>query len=203
MRRVPLAVHNNILAEDRIYYNMKFSQWFYENEVPVMALPDPKKYYLACVLDPLSQQHLIGIAEKVYAEQMQAAIPRGWVFKAHHMTVNFRPSLQDLQKMQALFGQDVTLRVKSIGWDDSCIAAVVENDSHVVSTNAVPHITIAHSPSVSAEYSNTMLASKKNWKPNTEDHTHLGSIFLGVLKYDATRVWPEVGHPLAAPSFVS
>ena len=181
---------------------MNFAKWYTEMEQSV-TFPDPRKYYLACVLNPLSQHNLKNFAENKYLEQMSQRIPNNWVFKCHHTTVKFNCTLQDFQKFQNLFEETIQIKVLYLAWDDNCIAAKIATHPTVPGDNSDPHITIAHSNNVKADYSNAMLANKNNIKPQTNHEMELPSVFLAVLKYDQTKTWPVVNYPLAAPSLVS
>jgi hypothetical protein len=170
---------------------MKFSQWFNEMEQQ-SAMPDAKQFsYLACVLDLISQKHL----EAVVIKQGHN-IPSGWNIRAHHMTVKFNPLIQDMETYKQYFGEDVHLVVTGIASDDKCIAVTVK-PSIAFPMTGKPHITIAHSSSVSPVYSNNLLSDDKKFsKIETVD---LNSVFAAV-KRDQVSIWPEKPFPLAIPS---
>lgn len=186
---------HKILTERIDIYNMKFSQWFAENDQPAL---DTKKYYLACVLPmPVRNQLKAFVESNVH-------IPPNWTFKTHHLTVKFNLQLGDVEKFKNLFRQDVSIRVKALGWDEdkgkgiepaNCIAAVVEatvekTNEKIPVDNAIAHITIAHSHMVKPFYSNQMLADNKNIRPNTASAVQYNSIFCAVDKFNEDKFWP-------------
>lgn len=179
---------------------MKFSLWFNEMEQQ-MALPDARQFaYIGCVLEKISQNHLIGLARKLFMEQNGRNIPMGWTFRAHHMTVKFKPQAPDIQTLHQFFGQKVELHTVSFFSDDNCAAVTVSSTPALPITNGTPHITIAHSKAVGPVYSNTLIQNKSRMIA-AHDNVPLISILLGV-QHDQSMVWPQTIIPLAAPSLV-
>lgn len=177
---------------------MKFSLWL--NEMEQMALPDARQFaYIGCVLEKISQNHLIGLARKLFMEQNGRDIPMNWTFRAHHMTVKFKPQVSDLQALHQFFGKKVELHVISFASDENC-AAITVSPTPVLPVTNIPHITIAHSKSVGPVYSNTLLQNKSKIIP-AYDNVALISILLAV-QHDQNKVWPETIIPLASPSLV-
>lgn len=177
---------------------MKFAMWLNEAEQN-MPLPNTREFaYLGCVLEKISQTHLIGLARKHYNEQNNREMPRDWVVRAHHMTVKFGPSAQDLQNYHSLLGQTVELSIRGFASDANCCAVLVAPNMNIRVENASPHITIAHAMGVKPVYSNQLLMNKDRIMP-IHDSVSLVSIFLAV-KHNQTQVWPEVGYALASPS---
>lgn len=178
---------------------MKFAQWFTEEEG--QPLPDARQFsYIACVLDLMSQNHLEAVVKKWSLEKLGHGIPPDWLWKAHHMTVMFRQGgllAQDLETYKHFFGQNVKLNVTGIAADDNCIAVTVKPDATFPLQNARPHITVAHSRSVSPVYSNTLLMDKKNI--HTTEGVEINSVFAAVKK-DQKSIWPEKPFPLAIAS---
>lgn len=86
-----------------------------------------KVLYCAVVLDNDSHNELLNIG-----------IPEGWKPFAHHMTIAFGKSLEDLG-LSVDDGKLVILTVTHIGVSDMAIAAKVDGYQ---STNKIPHITI-------------------------------------------------------------
>lgn len=78
------------------------------------------------------------------------------ILKSTHMTIKFRPSLEEVSLMP--LGQEVTLQVT--GWaGDGSIQAVSVEPVGVGSANAIPHVTFAiKDPSVAPKLSNDLLA---------------------------------------------
>lgn len=72
----------------------------------------------------------------------------------HHMTIQFKPSPEDLAALPA--GQTVKVRVVAWAADELAQAVVVEPE--VASKKAVPHITVATADGTSPAYSNDLLA---------------------------------------------
>ncbi len=173
---------------------MKFSQWFNEMEQQ-SAMPDAKQFsYLACVLDLMSQNHLEAVVRKWLLAQGHD-IPSDWTIRAHHMTVKFNPLTQDMETYKQYFGEDVHLTVTGIASDDNCVAVTVK-PSASFPMNGLPHITVAHSRSVSPVYSNNLLSDRS--KIHQIETVDLNSIFAAV-KRDQRSIWPEKSFPLAVP----
>ncbi len=163
---------------------MKFSQWIMLQETD---LPD-NILYTACVLHRNSQQYLIGLVDKWMFENTGSGIPRqGWTMRAHHMTIKFRPRQIDLEAVASLFGEEVSLTVTALAWDEYCIAVSV-HPGKVLPLGQVPHITIAHSRDVGPVYSNTLLADKSKWKAVSSPE--LVSFLVGVTNYG---IYPNMG----------
>lgn len=179
---------------------MEFAKWFMENDAASM-MPDARQFsYIGCVLDQMSQNHLEGVVKKWAMEQMGHGIPPDWIWRAHHMTVMFRQgglTTQDLETYRAFFGQDVKLHVNGLAADDNCIAVVVKPDPSFPMQNKIPHITVAHSKSVSPVYSNTLLMDRNKIHPVSS--VELTSVFAAVKK-DQHSIWPEKSFPLAVNS---
>jgi hypothetical protein len=177
---------------------MKFSLWLNEVEQQ-MAIPDAKNFaYLGCVLEKISQRHLIGLGQKLYNEQNGIEMPRDWIVRSHHMTVKFGPSSGDMQKLYNHFGQTVELHIKGFASDENCAAVIIQ--SSIPTENVSSHITIAHSRNVKPFYSTQLLMNKRKII-NANDPIALMSVFLAV-KHDQTQVWPDTGHALASPTLV-
>jgi predicted kinase len=87
--------------------------------------------YSAVVLDTASKTRLL--------EFVGDKIPQGWKVFAHHMTINMGP-LKDKSDI----GKNVTLSVTALGLSDMAMAVKVEG---YPSKNAIPHVTVAVSPS--------------------------------------------------------
>lgn len=166
-----------------------------------MALPDARQFaYIGCVLEKISQNHLIGLARKLFMEQNGRDIPKDWTYRAHHMTVKFKPQATDFQALQQFFGQKIELAIGSFASDENCATILVSPSPRLPITNGTPHITIAHSKAVGPVYSNTLLQNKAKIIP-AHDNVALVSILLAV-KHDQSRVWPETVIPLASTSLV-
>lgn len=159
---------------------MKFNEWLIlreseqivtpDNDKPIpvtqQQLPDAKKVmYTACVLHKYSQTNLVSAIQKLMFEATGSGIPNGWIIRAHHMTVKFRPKQADIEAISFLLGKEVELNVTDWAYDDYGIACVVKPKASIPLANDVPHVTIAHSKDVGAVYSNTLLADRKKWKP--------------------------------------
>jgi len=163
--------------------------------------PDARQFaYIGCVLEKISQNHLIGVARKLFMEQNGRDIPTDWNFRAHHMTVKFKPQAADMQALQQFMGQKVELHVLNFASDDNCCAVTVSSNPKLPINNGIPHITIAHSKAVSPVYSNTLLQNRSEMIA-AHDNTALISLLLAV-KHDQSKVWPETIIPLASPSLV-
>lgn len=176
---------------------MKFLQWYTEMEQQ-SAMPDAKQFsYLACVLDLMSQNHLESVVRKWLLAQGKD-FPPDWTIRAHHMTVKFRNGgllNEDMEAYRQYFGEDVKLMVTGVAADENCVAVTVK-PSVGFPMQANPHITVAHSRSVSPVYSNTLLADRN--KIQRIETVELNSIFAAVKK-DQRSIWPEKPFPLAVP----
>lgn len=87
----------------------------------------------------------------------------GWEKLAHHMTIIMGPLKG---KARELIGQTFELRAVSFASDDKVMAVGVEQPGEVVSTNAVPHITLAVNRAVGGKP--VMSNRLTNWKPLPE-----------------------------------
>jgi len=162
--------------------------------------PDARQFaYIGCVLEKISQNHLIGLARKLFLQQNGRDIPMDWTFRAHHMTVKFKPQPADMQALHQFMGQKVELHVVNFVSDENCCAVTVSSNPKLPVSNGISHITIAHSKAVSPVYSNTLLQNGKIIA--AYDNASLVSILLAV-KHDQNKVWPETIIPLASPSLV-
>lgn len=179
---------------------MDFSNWFTETEQQ-MALPDARQFaYIGCVLEKISQTHLIGLARRLFMEQNGREIPLGWTIRAHHMTVKFKPQPPDMEALHAFFGQKIELHAVGFFSDENGAAMTVSSTPALPISNGVPHITIAHSKSVGPVYSNNLIQNKSRMIA-AHDNVPLISILLGV-QHDQSKVWPQTVIPLASPSLV-
>ncbi len=177
---------------------MNFAQWV-ENEM-TLPLPDAKQFsYIACVLDEMSQTHLESATKKWFFEFFGHDVPPSWSWRCHHMTVLFRQGgilTEDLEKYRQYFGDNVVLHIKAIVADDNAVAALVRPNINFPIQNPIPHITIAHSKSVSPVYSNSLLLNREKFhKVETVD---VNSVFAAVKK-NQTDIWPEKPFKLASP----
>lgn len=174
---------------------MNFSKWYAEMDQQNAPLPDARQFsYLACVLDLLSQNHLEAVVRKWLLSQGQD-FPADWTIRAHHMTVKFGVTTQDMEIYKQYFGEDVHLIVAGIAYDKNCVAVKVKPSVNFP-MQPNPHITVAHSRAVSPVYSNTLLADPHNIKHI--DTVDLNSVFAAVKK-DQKNIWPEKLFPLAVP----
>ena len=190
---------------------MNFAEWLtmIESEqnvnpspVPVTQpqLPDAKKVmYTACVLNKFSQTTLITAVRKWLFESTGSDMPKGWIGRAHHMTVKFSPRQSDIEAIASMLGKEVDLDVTDWAHDEFGIAVAVRPKVALPLANAVPHVTIAHSRDVGAVYSNTLLADRSKWNPVTDQSVVLQTELVCVLKDNVTLV-PSMVNP-ASPSF--
>lgn len=146
-----------------IYYKMNFAKWFTEMDQQ-QTLPDPRQFiYIACLLDESVQDDLKKYAAKWISDNSGRTIPPNWIWKAHHMTVLFRGSglvQKDMETYRNLWGEEITLTVTGIAFDldkQKIAAVTVKPSQSFPMQNVIPHITIAHEPSVGAKESNTLL----------------------------------------------
>lgn len=109
------------------------------------AKPKP---YAAIFLDPTSQNRLIAWWN------LAVRIPLLNDLKAHHMTLKFNPSQQDLDDFT--LGEPGVVQIIGYAADEKGQAVLVR--SSVRSHNQHPHITVAVAAGVSAAYSNDLLA---------------------------------------------
>lgn len=109
------------------------------------ARPKP---YAAIFLDPESQRRL------VLWWKLVIGIPLLGDIKAHHMTIKFNPSQEELGAIP--LGEQGSIRILGYAADEKGQAVLVQ--SSIRSYNQHPHITVAVAPGVSAAYSNELLA---------------------------------------------
>jgi hypothetical protein len=105
--------------------------------------------YSAVVLDKKSRSRLL--------EYMSHYIPNHFEVIAHHMTINMgelKPEMKDR------IGEQVTLKVVSVGISDMALAVGVEG---FPSKNAIPHVTVAINRKEGAK---PFMSNKiTNWQP--------------------------------------
>lgn len=120
--------------------------------------------YTAVVLTEESRTALLAHVEA----NMHNGLPREWVVKAHHMTVDMKPAIKS---MAADFvGQTVELEVVKLGIGitvpgEGIIA--VEVKCCVPSKNAIKHVTVCHHSNVKPVMSNSIT----NWTEMLEGGT--------------------------------
>lgn len=105
--------------------------------------------YSAVVLDEKSRSRLLEITSP--------SVTEGWEKFAHHMTINMGEISPEFEKY---VGDEVKLRVVSIGISDMAIAVGVEG---FPSKNKIPHVTIAVNRKDGGKPFMSNLI--KNWKP--------------------------------------
>lgn len=109
---------------------------------------EPKKGgYAAVVLDDSSRQQLLSWWEKHVGTPLHSKV------LAHHMTLKFNPSADDLSILP--LGEQVVLHVT--GWAADDKSQVVRVKAAAKSANAVPHVTVAVAPGTKPVYSNELL----------------------------------------------
>jgi hypothetical protein len=188
---------------------MRFAEWLQIREseqivqqpsleAPQLQLPDAKQVmYTAAVLHKNSQDQLVALVRKLMMEDAGTDVPKGWIGRAHHMTIKFKPKQADLSTLQPWWGKEVNLLVTDWAHDDFGVAVVVESSLPVA--NSVPHVTVGHSRDVGAVYSNTLLANKSVWKP-VEAAPTLLALVCAVGSGD--NIFPDLSPvPLAVPAF--
>lgn len=155
---------------------LNFTEWLMENEQIVTSpatpptpvaqpqLPNAKQVmYTACVLHKYSQTTLVSAVRKWLFEKTGSDIPRGWIVRAHHMTVKFSPRQADIEAIAPMLGKEVDLQVMAWAHDEFGVAVAVKAQAALPLANDVPHVTVAHSREVGAVYSNTLLADHSKW----------------------------------------
>lgn len=186
---------------------MRFTEWLTmrENEqILEKTMPDAKQIlYTAAVLHKNSQDHLIALMHKLMMETKGTSLPKGWIGRAHHMTIKFRPKQADIEALSQMWGKEVNLMITDWAYDDFGVAVVAHAQSVLGKllpvANAVPHITVAHSRDVGAVYSNTILANRSRWQP-IRNEIILPAFVVGVGHGD--EIYPNLSPtPLAVPDF--
>lgn len=76
---------------------------------------------------------------------------------AHHMTVKFKPTDEDVAKFAPMIGKEVQLKVIGFAANEKGQAVKVESQD-IESANANPHITISCAGNVTPVYSNELLS---------------------------------------------
>lgn len=82
---------------------------------------------------------------------------------AEHMTVVFKPSDDQDNKLKSLLGSNTVLTVVGEAYDDRGQAVAVECEDKVSSMNNVPHITISCANGTKPVYSNALLQVGTNY----------------------------------------
>lgn len=184
---------------------MKFAQWFSEMDQQT-PLPDARQFsYIACVLSRQEQKVLEGEVENWISQAFDnkiidkfKAIPSGWSWRTHHMTV-IPPNLmaEDMETCRQFFGEDVPLTITHVGLNENIVAVMVHVQKPLPFKGvAIPHITIAHSRAVMPKDSSNMLMDRKNIHQFSA--TGLTSVFSAVKK-DQTTLWPPERYAMAIP----
>lgn len=118
-----------------------------------LARDAPPITYTGIFLDRASHDKLIHWWTK------QVKIPLHEDVYAHHMTIKFKPSPDEVATLP--LGKKTTVKV--IGWAaDERGQAVLVSPQGVESANANPHITMACAPGTEPVYSNSLLAHGAN-----------------------------------------
>lgn len=86
--------------------------------------------YSAVILDDESAHRL--------KQEFGNHVPDGWVWIGHHMTIKMGELPPNLKKS---IGKSVDIMVEQVGIDDRAMAVSVEDNG--LSTNKIPHVTIA------------------------------------------------------------
>jgi len=192
---------------------MRFTEWLHIREseqvvttptveTPQVQLPDAREIvYTAAVLHKNSQDQLVSLIGRLMMEATGTALPRGWMGRAHHMTIKFRPNNEDIKALAQWLGKKDGMNLMVTDWAvDEFGAAVVVTPSGLPVSNDTPHITVAHSRDVGAVYSNTLLADRSKWKPIHEGNLSLKAYVVGVGPRE--KIIPDMNPiPLAVPGF--
>ena len=126
-----------------------------------------KVHYSAVVLDEKSRSKLLAIFGSFTNRE---ANPDGWVKVAHHMTIGYGKSLQELGLGEDE-GKTIPLKVIEYGMSDMAIAVKVEGYKTL---NKLPHITVAVNK---AEGDKPVMSNDiTNWKPVQSPLTLQGTV---------------------------
>jgi hypothetical protein len=123
----------------------------------------PKPIYIAVVLDEKSHDELLNWWN------MNVSIPLLPDKIAHHMTIKYNPTQEELDKFLSLVGNDITLCITGYGSDDKCqavrVSQLVTNENSIVNDNS--HITVAidHKNGGRAKQSNSLIYTRKFGQP--------------------------------------
>jgi hypothetical protein len=114
-----------------------------------LAEQAPTVTYTGIFLDDASHRKLIAWWNKINAIPLHADV------YAHHMTIKFQPTAEQVQALP--LGRKTTVKV--VGWAaDERGQAVLVAPQGVQSANANPHITMACQAGTEPVYSNALLA---------------------------------------------
>lgn len=164
---------------------MNFARWFNEVQQQVSQFPNPRDYYLACVLTRKGQKDLHDGVNAIIGQFWELKnIPPNWSVVCHHMTVNFNPTQKDFEANETIFSRQIELQVTGLAINENACAVVIQSP---VMVHAKPHITVAHSRNVSLVYSNELLKLSKIHPVNLGP---FDSEFLAVKK-NKQGYWPE------------
>jgi hypothetical protein len=114
---------------------------------------------------------------------------------ADHLTVQFRPDPETVEKYKDMYGSRFTLRVTGYVEDDKGQAVVV--DPHGMTRgNSIPHITISTNNGVPPSYSNTLLRAGYSKAPHLILHGVLDTFPRGTWREprvadEGDRAWSE------------
>jgi hypothetical protein len=124
----------------------------------------PKPICIAVELDEKSHDELLNWWN------MSVSIPLLPNKIAHHMTIKYNPTKEELDKFLQLVGDDITLCVMGYGSDDKCQAVrvsqlVTDENSQVSNSNS--HITVAidYKNGGRAKQSNNLTYTRKFGQP--------------------------------------
>lgn len=76
---------------------------------------------------------------------------------AHHMTVKFKPSIEDVILYNTMLGRKITMKIVGFNANDKGQAVLVKPQG-LTSSNIHPHITISCAENITPVYSNELLA---------------------------------------------
>jgi hypothetical protein len=117
----------------------------------MVKLAAKKPAYYGVFLDPQSRSSLLSWWDSNVGKPLLAKP------FAHHMTVKFKPSPEDMAKYTPMIGQSVKLKVTGYAENENGQAVLVEPNG-VDSDNAHPHVTVSCSEATSPAYSKELLS---------------------------------------------
>ena len=104
-------------------------------------------------------------------------IPFGWKTYAHHMTINMGP-LNEALNPGLIRGAEIKLKATHVGFDDKVLAVKVHCPM-IITTNKVPHITVAVNRDGGGKPKHSNDLPEHSWMPLDEEIDLVGVVTVG------------------------
>lgn len=143
---------------------------------PSRERKNEKVIYTGAFLDEGARRELLAAFPPIHSRPI-----------AHHMTITFNPSPDEVSETPA--GDEVFLTIVGVAEDEKAQAVVVNSP---LSTNKISHITISVADGVSPVYSNELLA--QGWRKLETPITiraRVGAFMRGKPIFDPTEIFKQ------------